>query len=364
MTEKIEWYKEVLELEPASKLFFPLARLLVEDHKPEEAILVLERGLERHEEYLEARLYLIELLHSYGHPEACARQVSALQSMFSTYAGFWKAWAACLENVGAHHDAADVLRFLALHLTQGGVSLHDVFMRGLAAYSTDEEKRQDALVEKTVSPQQPVPSSSSPEVSSQQAREETALPQAEPLSAAGFDPVALVPETVEMPPCAGAVPLGGGQERGADAVVEGERADSFPGVQADAVAVAARESSSAENAAVASPVDSFSDELDVLATTVGEGEEERFSLRTRSMAEVLADQGDIRGALDIYHELAASSEEPQENADLCQRIETLSAQLDSVPPAGATALEEARGKERLISLLESLAERVEARAQM
>ena len=31
MSEKIEWYKEVLTLEPNSKLFFPLARMLAEE---------------------------------------------------------------------------------------------------------------------------------------------------------------------------------------------------------------------------------------------------------------------------------------------------------------------------------------------
>lgn len=38
MMDKIEWYREVLELEPSSKLFFPLARLLVEDGQPEAAL--------------------------------------------------------------------------------------------------------------------------------------------------------------------------------------------------------------------------------------------------------------------------------------------------------------------------------------
>ena len=38
----------------------------------------------------------------------------------------------------------------------------------------------------------------------------------------------------------------------------------------------------------------------VVVDDADEGEE-RFSLRTRSMAEVLAEQGDIKGALDIYH---------------------------------------------------------------
>ena len=48
MTEKIEWYKEVLELEPNSKVFFPLARMLAEEQRFDEAVAVLEHGLERH----------------------------------------------------------------------------------------------------------------------------------------------------------------------------------------------------------------------------------------------------------------------------------------------------------------------------
>ena len=49
MTEKIQWYKEVLELEPNSKVFFPLARLLVEEGHLDEAVAVLEQGLARHD---------------------------------------------------------------------------------------------------------------------------------------------------------------------------------------------------------------------------------------------------------------------------------------------------------------------------
>ena len=70
MTEKIEWYKEVLELEPNSKVFFPLARMLANEGETEEAIEIIERGLVRHPEFLEARLYCIELLHKCGRIDA------------------------------------------------------------------------------------------------------------------------------------------------------------------------------------------------------------------------------------------------------------------------------------------------------
>ena len=54
MKAKIEWYREVLELEPGSKVFFPLARLLGQSGETQEAIRVLRMGLARHPEYIEA----------------------------------------------------------------------------------------------------------------------------------------------------------------------------------------------------------------------------------------------------------------------------------------------------------------------
>ena len=54
MMEKIEWYQEVLKLDPDSKVFFPLAKLLRESQQPEKAIDVLRAGLERASVYLEA----------------------------------------------------------------------------------------------------------------------------------------------------------------------------------------------------------------------------------------------------------------------------------------------------------------------
>ena len=85
------------------------------------------------------------------------------------------------------------------------------------------------------------------------------------------------------------------------------------------------------------------------------------------MAEVLAEQGDIRGALDIYNELAAAATLPEECADLQHRIATLTARLGhqaEAPEAAAPPEEEnGRSTDRLISMLEALAERVEARAR-
>ena len=95
--------------------------------------------------------------------------------------------------------------------------------------------------------------------------------------------------------------------------------------------------------------------------------DEAFSIRTRSMAEVLAEQGDIAGALDIYHELMQTAE-PDEKNSLMARADELAHRMNAGPIVDAGRTEEkakAGGGEstRLVSLLESLAQRLEARAR-
>lgn len=155
MTAKIEWYREVLELEPNSKVFFPLARLLAEDGQTEEAIALLQNGLERHQEFLEARLCLIELLFKNNMREACNLEVGKLSKMFAAYAGFWQAWAACLASDQEQEDTASIIRLLAAHFVSGPLKLSEVLNRGLDAMIKDgaapamNEQEVKTLVENT-----------------------------------------------------------------------------------------------------------------------------------------------------------------------------------------------------------------------
>ncbi len=355
MTEKIEWYREVLELEPGSKLFFPLARLLVEDHRMEEAIDVLEHGLERHEEFLEARLYLIELLHTSGRSEACQLQVSRLSKLFSTYAGFWQAWAASLEHAATGSDIVAVLRFLALAFSHDNVSLSDVFARGLSTYATDTNGSEKFTQQKTQEKEgasQPIMSAMPAERIAEDATcvtKEDTPPDSASISCDS-------PDTLQsdVPP----ITESDASEPPADA----EETMLLPEQQMDANSII-------PDAADEAPAPDSSAVQDVMSIPVADeedetSEEESFSLRTRSMAEVLAEQGDIKGALDIYHELAAAAVDPEENNDLHQRIATLTARLNNIQQnVVVTATESTHSKDKLICMLEALAERVEARAQ-
>ena len=375
MTEKIEWYKEVLELEPNSKVFFPLARLLAEAKRIDEAVEILEQGLARHEEFLEARLYLIELLHTANKLEACEKQVGRLTKMFSTYAGFWQAWAACINAAGNAPDTAAVLRFLALNFSRGPVSLHDVINQGLASMA-------GGGAEATAQAQ---PAEFAAHVAHPTAEANPGFAQAAPVVSAAAatafaghaaashaaEPIADVAAAASVP-ASGAVydaeiALGAAnQEIIHDSVdFDPDLAmaddDALPSEAEESVSPMVARGADAY-AAYAAPVT----QTEAVVVEDADEAEERFSLRTRSMAEVLAEQGDIKGALDIYHELAAAAVHSEESADLRQRIATLTARLgnvqtlDTVQPAASA--EQASGKDKLISMLEALAERVEARA--
>lgn len=431
MTEKIDWYREVLEIEPNSKVFFPLAKLLVKGNNPREAIEVLAHGLDRHPEFLEARLLLIELMHKNGEKEACEGQIAKLSSMFASYAGFWEAWAACLSSQPGDADTASIIRFLAAHFISGPLQLHDVLNRGLEAILHDKAASVDDASKKAATP---VPAEAGP------------APESFPVGVDNAETLSGVPEILENTPdfpvvenqvpenagdavisdiddgnadvvnttdedngelagCVAAVEKDSASDyilpdvgeqaaktpefettpaSGQDMVPEAETADSQP------------EELSADGPVAASGVEEFSEQEEIPAEksntaqianelakiasniptngektengdidSVENAAEEPFSLRTRSMAEVLSEQGDYRGALDIYLELAAAGPDEKEAAEINCRIEELKARCgkEISIPAPREEAPASKSKEKLIGMLEALAQRVEARVQ-
>ena len=389
MTEKIEWYKEVLDLEPNSKVFFPLARLLAEAQRTDEAVEVLERGLKRHDEFLEARIFLIELLYRAGEQAACEKQVEKLSKMLTAYAGFWQAWAASLSSEGHSPDAAAVMSFLALNFARGPISLQEVMKRGVNSLAQDVSRNSShCQTKENVNLGDPINASEKVQalledkgavVSSSQPADSFSRRTAEP---SPHEDVAEQSSALAEGGFASIAPAGGTlsavhsthqhlahehltHEELAAFDPDAAMADDEPLSEQPAHTAAFEFSSVAEERAVVpgATVESFTDH----GYEGSEEGEERFSLRTRSMAEVLAEQGDTKGALDIYHELAAAATAPEESADLRQRIATLNARLGSEQPEkpvqDAAGPDAASGKNKLISMLEALAERVEARAQ-
>jgi len=283
MKAKIDWYREVLELEPGSKVFFPLARLLAEDGQTQDALSTLRLGLERHPEFMEARLYLIELLYKNGQMVDCDSQVGQLTRLFSQYPGFWEAWGSYTADNGQGRDIALTLRVLAALFHAPDLDLRQVLEKGLQALAVTAKK----------------PS-----------------PAADPGKGAGK----------KLQPASSAI--------------------TAP------VTVAPRAAADRSSSPAAMPAQT------------ADKTEEPFTLRTKSMADVLAGQSDIGGALDIYRELALRAESPEERREIHERIAALAAmtkQAADTPPPPPNIVSPP-GKQRMHHLMESLAKRLEARA--
>lgn len=316
MMEKIEWYQEVLKLDPDSKVFFPLAKLLRESQQPEKAIDVLRLGLQRTSVYLEARLLLIQLLYESSRKEECAAEVAAVTASLEAYPAFWEVWADAVAQ--RNRDLALAMRLMASTIRHPERSLSLILESGL-------EILED--VRRTFS--------GSPSVVS-------------PLSAPGsaVEASASDEEAASALPIPDILPCGGSLDEAEEEAMPGaavgpDEGESFP----------------------ADP------------ETDGPSEEaEEPTLRTRSMADVLAEQGDVAGALEIYQELEAAAPTPEEARELHDSVVALASRIarngGEAAEAGQPGNEAGpcfvdRGEPKhLMALLESLADRLEARARI
>lgn len=259
MNKKIEWYREVLALEPGSKVFFPLARLFMEMDQLNDAASTLKIGLDRHPDFMEARLLLVQVLNRLGKPEEAAAHVHRIVEPLQNYPAFWKLWAKSLPE--DQRDVAVFLMLVASSLAGKAVRWTDVVMEGLNSLS-------ERLVGESVTP----------------------------------------------------------DESGAD---------------------------------------DLSAPVEMSAAPLRRSGGDFGSLRTKTMADVLASQGDHQGAMDIYRELWEKASSDAEREELSGRISAMEARLGegqaSAPQADREDVFSKHSKNRLLSTLESLASRFEAR---
>ena len=332
MMEKIEWYQEVLEIEPSSKVFFPLAKLLLGNKQTQEAIAVLRQGLDRHPEFFEARLMLIDLLQQERDAAGASSEVGVLGAKLALYPGFWDAWAQSVSSSGADKDMAAALRLLAAFLRYSDLSWADVINSGLAALAGNQ-------IQAAPAPLAPATS------------EQPAAPMDAPAESDSFTDAAAAQDISQI----SATPLPGDLPASApDDLIEDlpgglpETAD----LSADIPPAAALPAQTPEEGAVETAVEE-------------EGDEEQFSLRTRTMAAVLAEQGDYAGAKDIYEEILAATDDLALRADLEGRIADLAGKIKAghapLPPDTADEASD-QSKNKLIQVLERLAGRLETRA--
>ena len=141
MKQKIELYREVLELEPGSRVFFPLAKLLIQDERSDEALDVLREGLLRRPDHLEARLLLVELLCGTDDEAGLDAEMTQLERVFSSYPAFWEEWSGRLSRRPESKDAAIAGRFFSLSLQGRPVNWADVIDQGLRAFTEGQPAR-------------------------------------------------------------------------------------------------------------------------------------------------------------------------------------------------------------------------------
>lgn len=356
MNQKIEWYKEVLALEPGSKVFFPLARMQAENGFTEDALGTLRHGLSRNPEHIEARLLLIDLLFGSSQYDALWPELDQIALMLGGYPGFWSAWNSRLSRNSSSKDAALALSFFSASLRGEAISWTDVIEHGLRRLLAGEES---------------LPVASSPRVAPPELNELKNYLKDSPVaqdsthstrSARSAAAPAVVLGAMGDLPQAGVA--SGGLARTGPAELDLE--PLFPDQLNPPERLGGQRAGQAAPGADIAPEQLFDEDADG-----GDADDDVFSLKTRSMAEVLAEQGDYSGALDIYNDLLRQSEGETERLELEEAIAALSAKAgesiareavhtddgeeDSPAPSG-------QGKNRLLDVLDALARRLEARS--
>jgi tetratricopeptide (TPR) repeat protein len=324
MNQKIEWYKEVLALEPGSKVFFHLARLQAENGLPDEALATLRHGLNRNPEHIEAKLLLIDILFGAGQLDALWPELDQVALMLGSYPGFWSAWNARLARNPSSKDASLALSFFSSALRGEAVAWSDVIEQGL----------RKLLSADSASPAKPLTRVAPAELSELK----TFLKDS---AAVSGKPAPAVVRT---------------------AVGEIKQVDGQSG-PANVNHVAGKQLDFSELHAPADHIEAMDDE---------DESEEVFSLKTRSMADVLAEQGDYAGAMEIYEELVRQVKSSAEKKSLEETIARIKDKVaDGADQTVASRKDDSadedrevtgQGKNRLLNVLDALARRLEARS--
>ncbi len=297
MTSKIDFYREVLAIEPGSRVFFPLAKLLRQEGFADEAMAVLRSGIAFHPDYLEAKFLLVELLSGQNRLEEAGTVFDGLAALLSDYPSVWTLWAS--RSTGLTSDASLALRFLAAAFQGKDISWMGVLEKGLQASTETAASMPSAAV-----------AGGGPVESSAQAAGE-------------------------------GVPAAGGDDD----------AQGFSLRGADEVIALAQRIEALEKRTPASELPS---ECAPDASAV---------VKTRTMADLLAKHGDYSSALEIYEELGRITSSAQEQRQIASRIEELQAlAATGSTPAKPVEPERPKAKVKLVSMLEALANRLDARA--
>ena len=352
--EKALWYQEVLSLDPDSRIFLPYARLLAELGRGSEAADVLKAGLARHPEFLEARLFLIELLYASGHEAAAGLEADPILEQLSRSPALWRIWS---RRPGLRADQAAMMLFFASAMQKGGISLADVFEAGMASLEGKAVSASPAAPAAPTAPEQTAPLSPIP------------APAACPVENA----VPAAPCEVQPAPTQAFVMAEDAQWYSLDSVPEDDDIyddgpDTAPPVSALAAlaspilmpaggpAQEKPEAAPAGDEAPALPAQTEIERIPVMSPVPRGTLEGKSSLCTRSMARVLEEQGATDEAADIYRELLENCASVEERDELNAKLASLLQGADSAAPA-------TQNPSGILDMLETLADRLEKRSR-
>lgn len=86
----IDLLDELLDQDPGSTIFFPLAKLYRKHGNATKALDVVRKGITKHPQFLEAQLFLIDVLHEHGRHEEAEEAASAIFKQLQSSSAFWQ----------------------------------------------------------------------------------------------------------------------------------------------------------------------------------------------------------------------------------------------------------------------------------
>ncbi|WP_462324045.1 tetratricopeptide repeat protein [Desulfoplanes sp.] len=348
MQDKIKVYEEMLALEPRSKLFFPLGKMLVATGEFTRAKEVILQGLGAHPEYLEARLLLVEVLSRLDDRKALMDETRRIVDVLAGYTGFWKEWDGLLAAEG-ERDTRIGLRFVHGYLQGTPLAWGDVLERGCAQLVPQDQD-------------------------SSFGTEEAATPDGTGMAVDGTDAVPADPSPADGEPL-GTVDR---DQRGAgdtpeQTVVAGEDGHPpvAPGVDQGGV-VGSEDPLEEEAGATDGPLER-ADPPESVGVPEDDGDADEVTdipieaeVRTRTMADLLMHQEEFGQALGVYEALWRECPPGKERRDLEGAMEvarerdreTKPEENQGVETDGADRTDD---KEDMINTLSALADRLEER---
>ncbi len=308
MSERLELYKEIIELDPQSRVFFKYAQLLEKEQRVDEALSALARGLEFQPDFMEARLYYIDLLTRNDKLESASIQLHKFTSLFKKYPAFWLTWSKL--TMEENSTVGSTLALLSALFNNPSLSVMQIFQAGLQLY-TDQ-----------------ISTASMPSSAKNPVAEDLQKQSDHPLSVS--DTITAILASNDS-----LASLSSGNVFDANEQVSSEQFDAID-------------------------EEEFDEEMSV-----------KSSVHTRSMADLLAEQGDIQGAIAIYSELLEKANDV-EKQEIAKRLHSLQSHLEHAELTKVSQSQTAKNSEknqsekklapRMQTMLERLADRLEDRA--